>query len=85
MELLKQAADRFRQINQNGILLLVSQNESRLNFVCAVTDDVIRKGIKAGELVKVLAQVTEGGGGGDRIWRLPEGKIRRNWRKLYKP
>lgn len=64
VELLKQAADRFRQKNHNGILLLISRNESRLNFVCAVTDDLIATGIKAGELVKVLAQVTEGGGGG---------------------
>lgn len=64
IELLKQAADRFRQQNQNGVLLLISRSENRINFVCAVTDDVIQAGIRAGELVKVLAQVTEGGGGG---------------------
>ncbi|OGB69175.1 MAG: alanine--tRNA ligase [Caldithrix sp. RBG_13_44_9] len=64
IELLKQAADRFRQKNQNGVLLLISQSENRINFVCAVTDDLIHTGIKAGELVKVLAQVTGGGGGG---------------------
>jgi len=45
-------------------LLLISRSENRINFVCAVTDDLIQAGIKAGELVKVLAQVTEGGGGG---------------------
>jgi alanyl-tRNA synthetase len=64
IELLKQAADRFRQKNKNGVLLLISQNENRINFVCAITDDLIQAGIKAGELVKILAQTTGGGGGG---------------------
>ncbi|GAB4379456.1 MAG: alanine--tRNA ligase [Calditrichia bacterium] len=65
IDLLKQAADRFRQITRQGVMLLINHAEGKLNFICAVTDDLIRdKGIKAGELVKEVAKITGGGGGG---------------------
>ena len=44
--------------------MFVNETEGRLNFVCAVTDDLIKeKGIKAGVLVKEVASKTGGGGG----------------------
>jgi alanyl-tRNA synthetase len=36
----------------------------RANLIAGVTDDLIRKGIKAGDIVKEIAPIIDGGGGG---------------------
>ena len=43
---------------------MISRSDNRLNFVCGVTDDLVKRGLKAGDLVKKVAAVTGGGGGG---------------------
>ncbi len=64
-DLLKQAADRFRQNVKNGVLLFINLSDGKINFVCAITDDLIREsGLKAGDLVREVAKITGGGGGG---------------------
>lgn len=47
----------------SGIVCLMNDTD-RLSYVVAVSDDVIAKGFKAGELVKTLASLTNGKGGG---------------------
>jgi alanyl-tRNA synthetase len=64
VELLKEAADKYREKAKSGIILLVNQSDDKLNFVCAITDDLIQKGYHAGNLVKEVARLTSGGGGG---------------------
>lgn len=61
---LKQMADKFREKTKQGIILLVNKADKKLTFVCAVTDDLVQKGVKAGDLVKTIATITGGGGGG---------------------
>jgi alanyl-tRNA synthetase len=63
-ELLKKAADEFRQKFNSAILLMINQVDNKLNFILAITDDLIRRGLHAGALVKEIANITEGGGGG---------------------
>jgi alanyl-tRNA synthetase len=63
-DLLKKAADQFRQKSKNGVLLLISKSEGKLNFVCAITDDLTEKGFNASDLVREVAKITGGGGGG---------------------
>ncbi|MCK4893929.1 MAG: alanine--tRNA ligase [Calditrichia bacterium] len=64
VELLKKAADEFRQKSNSGMLLMINQVDSKLNFILTITDDLIKKGLHAGNLVKELAKITQGGGGG---------------------
>jgi alanyl-tRNA synthetase len=64
IELLKKAADKFRQKSVSGMLLMINQVDSKLNFILAITDDLIQKGFHAGNLVKEIANITQGGGGG---------------------
>jgi alanyl-tRNA synthetase len=65
MNLLKNVADLFREKAKCGIILLINQSADKLNFVCAVTDDLIKThNIKAGELVGEVSKITGGGGGG---------------------
>jgi len=46
------------------IILLAGDAEQKAAFVASVSDQFIQQGIKAGDLVKVAAQICEGGGGG---------------------
>ncbi len=62
---LRQLADQFRNRNPNsGVVVLGTvQNEKPL-MIAAVTEDLVKRGIKAGDLVKYVAQQVGGGGGG---------------------
>ncbi len=65
IDLLKKAADYFRQKTRQGVALFINEMGEKLNFVCAVTDDLIqKKNLKAGNLIKEVAKITGGGGGG---------------------
>ncbi|HFE63874.1 MAG TPA: alanine--tRNA ligase, partial [Caldithrix sp.] len=65
IDLLKQAADRFRQKAKNGVVLFVNETKNRINFVLAVTDDLVKGiGLNAGSLVREVAKICGGSGGG---------------------
>jgi alanyl-tRNA synthetase len=61
---LRQMTDIFRQRYPSGVVVLGSVNEGRPAIIAAVTDDLIKRGLHAGELVKAVAQVVGGSGGG---------------------
>ena len=60
---LKEIVDRGKEKLQSGIIILGTNNEGKAIFVVGVTKDLISK-VKAGEIVKVAAQVAGGNGGG---------------------
>jgi alanyl-tRNA synthetase len=64
-ETLRQLTDQFRSRNPiSGVVVLGTvQNEKPL-MIAAVTEDLIKRGIKAGDLVKFVAQQVGGSGGG---------------------
>lgn len=65
VDLLKQVGDQIRQKTTNTVGFLVNKSEDRANFVCVVTDDLIKSaGLKAGDLVRDAAKIAGGGGGG---------------------
>jgi alanyl-tRNA synthetase len=39
-------------------------HENRPNFVASVTDDLVKRGLDAGKIVRAVAKVVGGGGGG---------------------
>jgi alanyl-tRNA synthetase len=57
------SADRFREGKQRAVLVLFSR-AGRGAVHVAVTDDLVREGRKAGDLVNRIAQVSGGKGGG---------------------
>ena len=61
---LKEIVDRGKEKLQSGVIILGSDNEKAI-FVAGVTKDLISK-VKAGDIVKVAAQIT-GGNGGKRL------------------
>ncbi|NMB44954.1 MAG: alanine--tRNA ligase [Firmicutes bacterium] len=61
---LRSLGDRLRDKLGSGVILLGSVFGEKALFLAMVTPDVVNKGIKAGDIVKVAAQATGGGGGG---------------------
>jgi alanyl-tRNA synthetase len=64
LESLREMADIIREKMGSGIIVLGSVFENKPSFIAMVTPDLVQKGYHAGEIVKKVAQVTGGGGGG---------------------
>ncbi len=64
MDALRDMADKFRQQYSSGVALLASVQEEKPILVAVVTDDLTKRGLHAGKLVKQAASVVGGGGGG---------------------
>ncbi len=61
---LRQLADRFRQRFPSGVSVLASAVDGRPTVIAAVTEDLVKRGLHAGELVKFVAAPLGGSGGG---------------------
>ncbi|MDP9173095.1 MAG: alanine--tRNA ligase [Planctomycetota bacterium] len=61
---LRSAVDSLRKKSTSYAILLGAASAGKVTFVGAVSDDLIAKGLKAGDWVKQTAAVTGGGGGG---------------------
>jgi alanyl-tRNA synthetase len=61
---LREMADWFRGKVKSGVLVLGSVVDDRPQLVVAVTDDLTKRGLHAGKLIKELAPIIGGGGGG---------------------
>jgi len=64
VDTLRLMADRFRQRYPSGVAVLASVADGRPTLIAAVTEDLVKRGLHAGELVKFVAQPLGGGGGG---------------------
>jgi alanyl-tRNA synthetase len=61
---LRSAVDSLKKKSPSHAILLATSDEQKVTFVAAVSDDLIAKGLKAGDWVKQTAAVAGGGGGG---------------------
>lgn len=64
MDQLRQLADTWRSKQLSDVLVLGTGSGEKANLIVAVTDDQIKAGIKAGDLIKSIAGNIKGGGGG---------------------
>lgn len=64
MDALRQLADKWKQENPSDILVLGLRDEDKVNLIVAMNDNVIGKGLKAGDLIKHIVSFVGGGGGG---------------------
>lgn len=64
MESLRTIADELKTKIISGIIVLGAASEGKVNFVAAVTADLIAKGFHAGKIVKEAATHCGGSGGG---------------------
>jgi len=61
---LRRLIDRFRQRHPSGVALLASTTDDRPLLVASVSEDLVERGLNAGELAKHVAGYLGGSGGG---------------------
>ncbi len=64
MDEIRKIGDGLKDSIESGIIVLGAKSNGKASFIAIVTKDLIKKGIKAGDIVKVGAKVAGGGGGG---------------------
>ena len=64
MDEIRKIGDGLKEKVPSGIIVLGAKNNQKANFIAMVTKDLVQRGIKAGDIVKVGAKVAGGGGGG---------------------
>ncbi len=63
-EEMRTSADEILSKMHSGALVLGAITEDKCNLLVRISDDLIGKGIKANEIIKTLAPIVGGGGGG---------------------
>ena len=64
METMREMTDWFRNRVDKGVMVLASDMAGRPQIVVAVSDALVKDGIRAGDLIKPIARIVGGGGGG---------------------
>ncbi len=63
-EVLREMADQLRDRLKSAVIVLGTVHDGRPSFLAAVTPDLVKQGHDAGKIVKQVAKVAGGGGGG---------------------
>ena len=74
MDTIRGLGDKIRDQIASGVIVLSTVKEGKLNFIAMVTKDLIEKGVFAGNIVKQVAQITGGNGGGRKDFAAAGGK-----------
>ena len=61
---LRTMGDQLKQKRGSGVVVLASGKDGKVNLMAMATDDVVKKGVHAGNIIKAAAAVCGGGGGG---------------------
>jgi alanyl-tRNA synthetase len=64
VEVLRETSDKLRDQLQSAIIVLGTIYEDRPLFLAVVTSDLVAKGYNAGDIIRKVAKVAGGGGGG---------------------
>ena len=63
-QMLRDMSDLLRERLKSGIIVLGTISEDKPSFLAVVTQDLVNKGFNAGNIVREVAKVTGGSGGG---------------------
>lgn len=61
---LRTMGDQLKQKLGSGVVVLASGKDGKVNLMAMATDDAVKKGVHAGNIIKAAAAVCGGGGGG---------------------
>ena len=61
---LRDLGDQLKSKIGEGIVVIASKNEGKVNLIAMATDQAVKKGAHAGNLIKEIAPIVGGGGGG---------------------
>jgi alanyl-tRNA synthetase len=61
---LRDMGDKFKQKLSNGVVVLVTENNGKVNLMVTASDEAVKLGAHAGNIIREAAKVVGGGGGG---------------------
>ncbi len=61
---LRQMGDMLREKDSNVVAVLASVNDGKITFLCACGKEAVKKGVKAGDIIKQVCAIAGGSGGG---------------------
>ncbi len=64
MNELRELGDQLKKKLGEGVVVLASDKDGKVNLIAMVTDEAMKKGAHAGNLIKGIAALVGGGGGG---------------------
>jgi alanyl-tRNA synthetase len=64
IERAREAVDMLKKKAKSAAIVLGFADGDKVTLLAGVTDDLIKKGLKAGDIVKAIAPIVDGGGGG---------------------
>jgi alanyl-tRNA synthetase len=64
VDAMREMADWFRDKVESGTAVFGAILNEKPIFIAAVTEDLIKRGVKAGDIVRDVAKIVGGGGGG---------------------
>lgn len=64
VDTLRLLCDQFKAKYPSGVVILATVQDAKPSIVVSVSDDLVKKGLNAGELARSAAQVVGGNGGG---------------------
>jgi len=64
VEQAREAVDMLKKKAKSAAIVLGFDDDDRATLLAGVTDDLVAKGLKAGDIVKEIAPIIDGGGGG---------------------
>jgi alanyl-tRNA synthetase len=81
VDALRELADALRREMKTGVAVLSADVDDKLVFLAMVTDDLVKRGVKAGDLVNRVARITGGGGGGKPNLAQAGGRDKTRWQE----
>jgi alanyl-tRNA synthetase len=64
VEQAREAIDMLKKKAKSAAVVLGFDDEGKVTLLAGFTDDLVKKGLKAGDLVREIAPIVDGGGGG---------------------
>lgn len=64
IEQARAAIDMLKKKAKSAAVVLAFADNGKVTLLAGMTDDLVKKGLKAGEVVKAIAPIVDGGGGG---------------------
>jgi len=57
-------SDKIREKETSVVVILATVSEGKASFIASVTDDIVKRGVSAGNIARDLAKLIDGSGGG---------------------
>jgi alanyl-tRNA synthetase len=64
VEQAREAIDMLKKKAKSAAVVVGFDEEGKVTLLAGFTDDMVKKGLKAGDIVKAIAPIVDGGGGG---------------------